>query len=99
MRHAVTRVSTHSGQILKAELEARGMSANRLALSISVPANRITSILRGERAVNAETAVRLGRYLGTGPAFWMSLQSGHDISVVEREKGRVIEREVSAAAT
>ena len=53
---------THPGRVLRTELEARGMSANRLALAIRVPANRITAILRGERAT-AETAVRLGRYL------------------------------------
>jgi addiction module HigA family antidote len=75
------------------------MSANRLALAICVPANRLTAILRGERAVTAETAVRLGRYLGTGPAFWMNLQSGYDLSVVESAKGRVIEDEVPAAAS
>ena len=94
-----TRVKTHPGQVLRAELEARGMSANRLALALRVPANRITAILRGERAVTAETAVRLGRYLGTGPVFWMNLQSGYDISVVERVKGRVIEGEVPAAVS
>ena len=91
------RVKTHPGLILRAELEARDMSANQLALAIRVPANRITAILRGERAITAETAVRLGRYLGTGPAFWMNLQSGFEISVVENAKGRVIEDEVPVA--
>ena len=95
----MTRVKTHPGQILRAELEARGMSANRLALALRVPANRITAILRGERAVTAETAVCLGRYLGAGPAFWMNLQSGYDISVVESLKGRVIAGEVPAAVS
>ena len=94
-----TRVETHPGRVLRAELEARGMSANRLALAIRVPANRITAILRGERAVTAETAVRLGRYLGIGPAFWMNLQSAYDISVVESVKGRLIEGEVPAAVS
>lgn len=74
------------------------MSAHRLALAIRVPANRITAILRGDRAVTAETAVRLGRYLGTGPEFWMTLQSAYEIAAVNREKGRAIEREVPAAA-
>ena len=92
----MTRVKTHPGRVLRAELDARGMSANRLALALRVPANRITAILRGERAV---TAVRLGRYLGTGPAFWMNLQSGYDISVVESVKGRVIEGEVPVAVS
>lgn len=89
----MTRVKTHPGRVLRAELEARGMSANRLALAIRLPANRITAILRGRRAITAETAVRLGRFLGTGPAFWMNLQSTYDVSAVERAKGRVIEDE------
>ena len=93
----MARVKAHPGRMLRAELEARGMSANQLALAIRVPANRITAMLRGERAVTAETAVRLGRYLGTGPAFWMNLQSGYEISVVESVKGRMIEDEVPVA--
>lgn len=93
----MTRVKTHPGRMLRAELDERGMSAHRLALAIRVPANRISAILRGERAVTAETALRLGRYLGTGPAFWMNLQSAYDISVIESEKGHVIEEEVAAA--
>ena len=95
----MTRVKTHPGSVLRAELEARGMSANRLGLAIRVPANRIFAILRGQRAVTAETAVRLGRFLGTGPAFWMNLQSAYDVSVVESAKGRVIEDEVPAAVS
>ena len=91
------RLRSHPGRVLKAELEARGVSASQLALKIRVPANRITSILRGERAVTAETALRLGRFLGTGPAFWMDLQTAYDISVIEDKKGRVIEEEVPAA--
>lgn len=91
------RLRTHPGRVLKAELEARGVSANQLALKIRVPANRITAILRGERAVTPETALRLGRHLGTGAAFWMNLQTAHDISVIEARKGRVIEEEVPAA--
>ena len=95
----MARVKTHPGRMLRAELETRDVSANQLALAIRVPANRITAILPGERAITAETAVRLGRYLGTGPAFWMNLQSGYEISVVERAKGRVIEAEVPAAVS
>lgn len=93
----MARVKTHPGQMLRAELEERGMSANQLALAIRVPANRITKVLRGERAVTAETAVRLGRYLGTGPGFWMNLQSAYDVSVIEKEKGQEIADEVRAA--
>jgi addiction module HigA family antidote len=75
------------------------MSANQLALQLRVPANRITAILREERSVTAETAVRLGRYLGTGAAFWMNLQTAHDISLIRAERGQLIEREVPAPST
>lgn len=91
------RLRTHPGTMLRAELEARDITANQLALAIRVPANRITAILRGERAVSAETAVRLGRHLGTGAAFWMNLQTQYDISVVEITKGDVIDRDLAGA--
>ena len=74
------------------------MSANQLALAIRVPANRVTAILRGDRAVSAETALRLGRYFGTGPEFWMNLQSRYDVSVVVSERGQLIEEEVPVAS-
>ncbi len=90
----MSRLRTHPGQLLKAELEAREVSANQLALALRVPANRITAILRGQRAGTAETAVRLGRYLGTGAALWMNMQAGHDVSLVEAERGDAISREV-----
>jgi len=93
----MARISTHPGKVLRAELEERSMSANQLALAIRVPANRITAILRGERSVSAETAVRLGRYLKTGAAFWMNLQTAHDISVIETEQGKTIAAEISTA--
>ena len=95
----MARVRTHPGVVLREELRARTMSANQLALAIRVPANRITSILREERAISAETALRLGRYLGTGPEFWMNLQSRHDVSVVVSKRGELIEEEVPVAVT
>ena len=91
------RLRTHPGTMLRAELQARGVTANELALVIRVPASRITAILRGRRAVTTETAVRLGRYLGTGATFWMNLQTQFDISVVETTKGDVIDRELAGA--
>ena len=91
------RLRTHPGNMLRAELEARELTANQLALAIRVPANRITAILRGERAVSAQTAVHLGRYLRTGAAFWMNLQTQYDISVVETTRGDVIDRELDGA--
>jgi len=93
----MSRIRTHPGQVLHAELAARGLNANRLALALRVPSNRITAIIRGERGVTAETAVRLGRHLGTGAAFWMNLQAQYDISVVEATKGEAIDRELAGA--
>ena len=93
----MTRLRTHPGQVLRAELDARGLSASQLALALRVPTNRITAIVRGERAVTAETAVRLGRHLGTGATFWMSLQTQHDISVVEATKGEAIDLDLAGA--
>ena len=63
------------GRLLKRETEARGLSANRLALALSVPSGRITDILNGRRSITADTAVRLGRYFGNPPRFWLALQS------------------------
>ena len=93
----MARVRTHPGRVLSELLRARGMSANQLALAIRVPANRVTAILRGDRAVSADTALRLGRYFGTGPELWMTLQSRYDVSVVVSERGQLIEQEVPVA--
>ncbi|MBH5371271.1 HigA family addiction module antitoxin [Bradyrhizobium glycinis] len=84
----------HPGRLLKRELAARGLSANRLSLDIGVPSGRITDILNGRRGISADTAVRLGRYFGNSPQFWLDLQGQYDIGVVEREKGAEIARQV-----
>jgi addiction module HigA family antidote len=83
--------------LLKRELVARGLSANRLSLDIGVPSGRITDILNGRRGISADTAVRLGRYFGNSPQFWLDLQGQYDIGVVERENGAEIARRVRAA--
>ncbi len=87
----------HPGRLLRRELKARGLSANRLALDLGVPSGRITDILNGRRSISADTAVRLGRYFGNRPQFWLELQSQYDIAVVEREKGKEIARRVQPA--
>jgi addiction module HigA family antidote len=87
----------HPGRLLRRELQARGLSANRLALDLGVPSGRITDILNGRRAISADTAVRLGRYFGNGPQFWLDLQSQYDIALVERDKGAEIARRVTPA--
>jgi antitoxin HigA-1 len=89
--------AVHPGRLLKRELNARTLSANRLALDIGVPSGRITDILNGRRAISADTAVRLGRYFGNRPQFWLDLQSQYDIAVIEREHGAEIARRVRPA--
>ncbi len=86
--------AAHPGRLLKREITARELSANRLALDIGVPSGRITDILNGRRSISADTAVRLGRYFGNSAQFWLDLQSQHDIAVVEREHGAEIARRV-----
>ena len=89
--------AVHPGRFLKRELASRGLSANRLALDLGVPSGRITDILNGRRAISADTAVRLGRYFGNNPQFWLDLQGQFDIAVIERDKGADISRRVKPA--
>lgn len=85
------------GRLLKRELVARGLSANRLAIELGVPSGRITDILNGRRAITADTALRLGRYFANRPQFWLDLQSQYDIAVAERENGNAITQRVKPA--
>ena len=88
---------SHPGRLLKRELAARKLSANRLSLDIGVPSGRITDILNARRSITADTAVRLGRYFGNSAQFWLDLQSQYDIAVVERHKGADIAKRVRPA--
>jgi addiction module HigA family antidote len=90
-------VYAHPGRLLRRELAARGLSANRLALDIGVPSGRITDILNARRSISADTAVRLGRYFGNSAQFWLDLQSQYDIAAVKRERGKEIARRVRPA--
>ncbi len=87
----------HPGRLLRRELMARGMSANRLALDLGVPSGRVTDILNGRRSITADTAVRLGRFFGNRPQFWLDLQGQYEIALVERERGEEIARRVQPA--
>jgi addiction module HigA family antidote len=89
--------AVHPGRLLKRELSARKLSANRLSLDIGVPSGRITDILNGRRSITADTAVRLARYFGNSAQFWLDLQSQYDIAVVERKKGGEIAKRVRPA--
>ncbi len=85
------------GRILKRELEARGLTANKLALAQRVPSGRIAGILKAKRGISPETALRLARYFGNSPRLWMNLQARFDLAVAERRLGERIAAEVSAA--
>ena len=92
----------HPGEILAEELEELGMSANAMAKALSVPTNRITAI-QGQRGVTADTALRLSRYFGTKPQFWLNLQKTFELRVAEIESGddiaeRVLPRETAQVA-
>jgi len=91
------RIPTHPGEILKDELEIRGLSGNRLALALRVPANRITGILNGSRSITAETALRLAAYFSNDAQFWMNLQTQYDLAIAREKLGNAIKNEVDVA--
>ena len=87
----------HPGEILLEEfLKPMGISQNKLALNIGVPARRINEIVLRKRAVSADTALRLGRFFGTSAEFWLGLQAQYDLDVRAEELGDRLEREVKA---
>ena len=88
----------HPGRIIRREIAARGLSGHRLALELGIPPDRISKILNAKRGITADTALRLGRYLATGPQIWMNLQSTYELDVAENEHGKEIERTVRRAA-
>lgn len=87
----MTLLAIHPGEHLQEELAAMSMSAAELARRIDVPANRISQILRGERDITADTAMRLGHFFGTSPQFWMNLQSLYELRVAQKQKGSAIQ--------
>jgi antitoxin HigA-1 len=85
----------HPGEILRSEfLEPLGMSVNALALALRVPAPRINDVVRGRRAISADTALRLERYFGASAHFWLNLQIAYDLRVATAAAGEQIEREI-----
>jgi addiction module HigA family antidote len=88
----------HPGEILLEEfMVPRGLNANKLALDLRVPSNRITEIIRGRRAVSANTALRLARYFNTSAEIWIGLQADYDLRRAREDLGVTIEREVRIA--
>ena len=85
----------HPGEILLEDwMEPLGLTANRLAIDIHVPATRIGEIVKCKRAITAETALRLARYFDTSPLFWLNLQAQYDIDVASDSQGAKVQREV-----
>jgi addiction module HigA family antidote len=85
----------HPGEILREEfLSPLGMSANELALALRVPATRINDIVNERRGITADTALRLSRYFGTTPKFWMNMQASWELEVAEDQLGYSVKREV-----
>ncbi len=84
----------HPGEVLREELEELGLSANAMAQALDVPANRISAILKAQRGITADTALRLSRFFGTTPQVWMNLQKTYELRVAEIEFGKTIAKTV-----
>ena len=88
----MARTPIHPGEILAEQLRELGLTVRRFAGEIDVPPNRISQMLRGTRAVTADTALRLGHYFGTDPRFWLNLQQSYELRSAEKAFGKRIAR-------
>jgi addiction module HigA family antidote len=90
---------THPGEVLLDEfIKTMNLSQNRLAIDIGVDGRRINEIVLGKRAITADTALRLSRFFGNSPQFWMGLQTQYDLDVAEDQLGKRLDREVRPLA-
>jgi addiction module HigA family antidote len=99
----MARDPIHPGRFLADELEALGMSVPEVAAVLHVPANRIYQLLNGQRALTADTALRLSQWLGTSAEMWLNLQKLYELRVAEQKAGKkikstIIRREAAQAA-
>ena len=93
------RTSTHPGEMLREEfLLPLGLSQHALAMRLRVPATRIAEIIHGRRAITADTALRLARFFGNSPEFWLNLQVQYDLSLARNKLSQSIAREVEVFA-
>jgi len=95
----VNRPAIHPGEVLADELEEVGISPTELARQLAVPANRISQIIQGKRAVSGDTALRLGHWFGMTPQFWLNLQSAYDMRIAEKLAGAEIRKLPTRAKT
>lgn len=88
----------HPGEILSEEfMEPMGISQNKLALALHIPVTRIGEIVHGRRGISADTALRLGKYFGTGPEFWTNLQSNYELGLALRDNKEDIDKIIAIA--
>ena len=80
----------HPGDILKDELAEMGVSPTAFARQIDVPPNRVSQIIAGKRSVTSDTALRFGHWFGTGPVFWLNLQTQFDLVTADRKIGAAV---------
>jgi addiction module HigA family antidote len=95
----MARTPIHPGEVPAEELDQLGVSPTVLSRQIRVPANRISQIINGKRAITGDTALRLAHWFGTSPQFWMNLQALYDVRVAEQEAGPEIKRLPTRPAT
>ena len=88
----MARTPIHPGEVLREQLEELNLTVRRFAAEIEVPPNRISQIVRGTRAITADTALRLGHYFGTDPRFWLNLQQSYELRLAEKGLGKRIAR-------
>lgn len=88
----MARLLIHPGEHLSDELQALGISANQLAKELGVPTNRLTQIMAGKRGISGDTALRLGKWFGTGPDIWMNLQKNYELRLAAQEMGDALQK-------
>jgi antitoxin HigA-1 len=94
-RMVKSRLPAHPGIILQKDLlEPLGMSINRLAKELRVPANRLSQIIRGKRAISPDTSLRMARYFGFSPEYWLTMQSHYNLEIIRRQSMARIEKEI-----
>ncbi len=86
----MARGAIHPGEHLAEQLEALQMSASELARQLGVPANRISAILNGQRAITGDSALRLGHFFGNSPQFWLNLQAAYELRLAAQRSGKAI---------
>ena len=88
----MSRPAIHPGEVLADELEEIGVSPTELARQLAVPANRISQIIQGKRAISGDTALRLGHWFGMSPQFWLNLQSAYEVRMADKLAGAEIRK-------